>query len=133
MRTQEMLRVHPGKTLLDKEIVESSIQELIEAQQACTVCADSCLSEEEVKMLTRCIQLNLDCADVINTTVRLLSRPATPSLELVKQQLMASITALEACATECQKHSKMEHCKICMEICRSTKESTQRMLSSIKK
>jgi hypothetical protein len=42
--------------------------------QACSACADACLGEENLQTLARCIRLDLDCADVCNTTGKIFSR-----------------------------------------------------------
>jgi hypothetical protein len=46
----------------------------MECAQACTACADACLSEQNVADLAKCIRSNLDCADICDTTGRVLSR-----------------------------------------------------------
>ena len=49
--------------------------------QVCTACADACLGEDDVGELTRCIRLDLDCADLcaaLHDTIDLWSR-VTPS------------------------------------------------------
>jgi len=53
-------------------------QELIDALNNCAIecshCAMACLDEEDVKMLTACIKLDIDCAEVCRVTASLLSR-----------------------------------------------------------
>ena len=46
----------------------------IECAQACTACADACLSEDSVAELTKGIRTCADCADVCDTSGRVLSR-----------------------------------------------------------
>ena len=49
--------------------------------ESCELCATSCLREEDVKMLSRCIQLDRDCATVCWTASQVMSRDS----EFVKQ------------------------------------------------
>ncbi|MFA6924626.1 MAG: four-helix bundle copper-binding protein [Bacteroidales bacterium] len=80
----------------------------------CTHCASACLNEQDIKMLTRCIRLDHDC-----TVICLLAIKAMASgSEFVKQICKLCAEVCNACATECEKHSHMEHCKRCAEKCR---------------
>ncbi|MDQ3108478.1 MAG: hypothetical protein M3R17_01165 [Bacteroidota bacterium] len=40
----------------------------------CKSCAVDCLNEANVKMLTRCIKLNLDCAEICKVTSSFVAR-----------------------------------------------------------
>ena len=80
----------------------------------CSHCAMACLDENDVKMLTACVKLNIDCADVCKLAASLLSRGSEHGNHLLEE--CAEIC--EACATECEKHSHMEHCKRCADVCR---------------
>jgi ferredoxin len=42
--------------------------------ESCELCAISCLREEDVKTLSRCIQLDRDCASLCWTASQLMSR-----------------------------------------------------------
>lgn len=80
----------------------------------CNHCATACLKEDDVKMLTRCIQLDLDCAAICNLAVNLISRDSEHAGLVIEE----CISICNACADECEKHRKMEHCKRCADICR---------------
>jgi len=69
----EMLRTYP-KDLgqVDQKALVDCIEACMECGQSCTTCADACLSEEMVSELTKCILTNLDCADLCDTTARIL-------------------------------------------------------------
>ena len=51
----------------------AGIEACFERAQACTACADACLSEDMVAELTKCIRTCTDCADLCDTTGRVLS------------------------------------------------------------
>jgi hypothetical protein len=59
---------------VDKQALADCIDVCFDCAQTCTACADACLSESMVAELTKCIRTNLDCADICDTTGRLLSR-----------------------------------------------------------
>ena len=80
----------------------------------CSHCAMACLDEEDVKMLARCIKLNIDCADVCRLAASLLSRGSEHGLHLLDE----CAELCDACADECESHSDMGHCKKCAEVCR---------------
>ena len=90
----------------------------------CSHCAMACLDEQDVKMLTTCIKLNIDCAEVCRLTVSLLSRGSQHGHHLLKE----CIEICEACATECDRHSHMEHCKKCAAVCRDCVEECTAMV-----
>ena len=35
---------------------------------ACNYCASACLQEEDVKMMAKCISMDMDCAEICRTT-----------------------------------------------------------------
>ena len=89
----------------------------------CNHCAMACLDENEVKMMARCIKLDIDCADICRLTASLLARGSEHGEHLLKE--CAGIC--NACAQECEKHSNMEHCRTCAEVCRHCAEECSAM------
>ena len=59
---------------VDKQKPLECIEACVECAQACTACADGCLGEDRVAELTKCIRTETDCADICDTTGRVLSR-----------------------------------------------------------
>ncbi len=122
MRIEEMLSTHPLKQQM-KPAIPSTIAAIFECADACLSCADACLAEEQVQNLVRCIRLNLDCAEICETTGKILSRQTEADPELLRAQLQACIVACRRCADECDRHAQMhEHCRICAEVCRECEE-----------
>lgn len=97
---------------------QKTIQLLNDCSAACNHCATACLDEQDVKMLSRCIKLDIDCAQVCSLTASLLARGSEHGEHLMKE--CAEIC--NACADECEKHTHMEHCKKCAEACRACAE-----------
>ena len=104
-------------------MLNSRYQACIEAcsncAMACETCAASCLREDDVKMMARCIELDRDCADICATTGAVLSRQTGNNVETTRALLEACRTACKTCGDECASHAEMhEHCKICADACR---------------
>jgi len=97
------------------------ISMLNECAAECNHCTSACLDEQDVKMLTKCIKLELDCAEICRLATSFLSRGSDHAVHILKE--CAEIC--DACATECEKHSHMEHCKKCAEVCRKCAEACQ--------
>ncbi|MGI8597149.1 MAG: four-helix bundle copper-binding protein [Thermoleophilaceae bacterium] len=103
-----------------------------ECGQACTACADSCLSEEGIEQLGKCIRLDLDCADVCAATLRVLSRQHEYDATVTRALLEACRTACRACAEECESHADHhEHCRLCAESCRRCEQACDELLGAI--
>lgn len=104
-------------------------KELLEALNNCAAecnhCATACLNEVDVKMLARCIKLDIDCAAICQLTAAYVARDSEHAHHLLKE--CAEIC--EACADECEKHAKhgMEHCRVCAETCRRCAEECMQM------
>ena len=91
----------------------------------CNHCATACLDEQDVKMLARCIKLDIDCADICLLSASNVARDSEHAHHLLKE--CAEIC--EACAEECEKHAKhgMEHCRVCAEACRRSAEECMQL------
>jgi Domain of Unknown Function (DUF326) len=117
---------------IDRDALATCIDACFECAQVCTACADACLSEEMVAELTKCIRIDLDCADICATTGAVLSRHAGYDANLTKVVLQACRTACAGCAIECEDHAGMhEHCRICAETCRRCEQACADLLASI--
>lgn len=78
-------------------------------------------------MMRKCIQTDLECAEICESTYKLLIMDSKPKLELVK----ICLDLCEACAEECEKHAAhgMEHCRECAEACRSCAEACRKLVA----
>jgi hypothetical protein len=91
---------------------ETLIRKLTECALECHKCMAACLEEEDVSMMARCIELDLDCAEICTTTAAYVVR---------NSESMATLLAIcgeicKACAEECQKHDAA-HCQQCAAVC----------------
>ena len=132
MRTTEMINTYPAEISLDRDLLARVVDTLVACSQACTACADACLSEDTVGELRKCIRTNLDCADICNTTARVLSRHTGYDANLTRVQLQACVQACRSCGDECERHAgHHEHCRVCAEACRACEKACNELLAAI--
>ena len=91
---------------------ETLIKKLNECVTECHRNISACLEEEDVSMMARCIELNIDCSEICSVTAAFVAR---------NSESTATILALcgeicKACGDECQKHDA-DHCQRCATIC----------------
>jgi hypothetical protein len=101
------------------------LRTLTDCAAACSYCASACLDEENVNMLSKCIKLDMDCADICGLVAKLLTRGSKHAFHLLKE----CVEICGACAAECEKHAQhgMEHCRECAEACRKCAEECMQM------
>jgi hypothetical protein len=128
-----MLENHPaGLDGLDREVLSRCIEACFDCAQTCIACADACLSEQMVTNLLKCIRLNLDCADMCETTGKVLSRRTGYDANLTRAIVQTCAMACKMCGDECQMHAEMhKHCQICAEACRRCEQACQALLSAL--
>jgi hypothetical protein len=90
---------------------------LAECKAACNNCLTSCLDEKDVKMMAKCIKLDLDCAKICEITADFISRQSDHAQHLIKE----CIEICTKCAQECVKYD-MEHCQRCAVACKKCAE-----------
>ncbi|MGI8634942.1 MAG: four-helix bundle copper-binding protein, partial [Segetibacter sp.] len=88
----------------------------------CNHCASACLQEEDVKMMAKCIQLDMECAAICYAAAQLMSLGSDQAKAFCR--LCADIC--EQCGDECGKH-QTEHCKECADACRQCAEECRKM------
>ena len=126
-----MLDTYPRSFQLDADQLAQTIDMLVDCANTCTQCADACLAEGDPD-LARCIRRNLDCADICNTTSRVVSRQTEYDADVTRPLLEACIAACRSCGDECERHADhMEHCRICAEQCRSCEEACRSLLAAM--
>ena len=109
--------------------LKQCIDACIACATTCNHCAISCLEEQEVQNLTKCIRLDLECAAICKAAAELMSVESTFSKDLC--QLCAAIC--NACAEECEKHAAMgmDHCRECAEACRACAKETMEIYEEL--
>lgn len=90
---------------VDRERLVACIEACVDCAQACGACADAFVSEDAVAELTTCIRTNQDCADICETTARVLSRRTGCGANITRSVLQACMTACRSCADACGRHA----------------------------
>ncbi len=88
----------------------------------CDHCATACLQEDDVKMMARCIALDIDCAAICRLTAGAMARGS----EFAKATCAVCAQICQACGDECAKHPH-PHCQECAQACRRCADECRRM------
>jgi hypothetical protein len=132
MTFEEVIRLHPHPTAVDRDTLLRCIEECLDCGASCTACADASLSEPDVVEMRRVIRLCLDCADECDATARIMTRQTERDLNLMRTMLEACSTACAVCAAECDLHAAHhEHCRVCAEVCRRCKQACDDLLAAL--
>ena len=106
-------------------------RQFAECIQACYDCADAsdhcavaCLAEDDPKMMARCIELDIDCAQVCRLAAGYMARDS----EFMSTMCGVCADICETCGEECEKHD-MPHCQECAEACRRCAKLCRQMAS----
>lgn len=75
-------------------------------------CISACLKEDDVKMMARCIELDMDCSLLCVVTAKLLARGSEEGFHIARH----CAEVCRKCAAECRKHA-MKHCQDCADCC----------------
>lgn len=107
---------------MTKQEFASCIEACNACADACDFCAASCLQEQDVKMMARCIALDMDCAQICRLAAGYMARGSENAKAICQQ--CADIC--QACGDECGKH-QMSHCQECAAACRRCADECRRM------
>ena len=76
------------------------VQVLLNCSKHCNHCADASLNSGYIEMMVDCIRINQVCAEICNTTAKILSL----SYDNVDDLVDYCQSICESCASECKKH-----------------------------
>jgi hypothetical protein len=107
----------------DYHTYKTCIDACLRCAAVCNHCAISCTHEDDVKMMARCIQLDMECAALCYAAAQLMSLGS----EQAKALCRICAEACEACGAECGKHAHNTHCQECAAACRHCAEECRRM------
>ncbi len=93
------------------------LEHLYACATACNKCYNACLNEEDINMMTRCIELDRECAEICLLTASAVARDS----ENREKYLAICAEFCQLCADECAKHGA-DHCKECADMCRKCAE-----------
>lgn len=90
---------------------------------ACNHCAASCLKEDNVSDMTKCIELDMDCAELCRLASAFMARNSPFALDLCR--LCAQVC--DKCAEVCARHDH-DHCQDCARACKRCADECRLML-----
>jgi hypothetical protein len=129
--TKEMLDAVRTRITLATEDVAAAIDACLRCTQTCTTCANADLAEDDVDELRLCAALCLNCADVCDVTLRLLSRPAHWDPYAIQRVVQACVRTCNSSAEECARHAQHHrHCAICEKVCRACAQACAALLEA---
>jgi hypothetical protein len=109
-----------------------AMQRLIDAASACEQACTMCAASTGMEGMDRCHAMCMTCADMCNTTMRMMLRPAGYDMDSMMAMLQANMTMCLACAAECEKHPDMQVCMMCAAACREMAKACETMMASMK-
>jgi hypothetical protein len=135
--TRELLdslvpEVSLGSTDSASSVLAPIVDALSECEEAVTVCAAAMLAEERFDQRRLAALHDLNCADVLAATRRLLSR-ATEDTVLLGAQLEACVIACRRSHETCSRHAAHhEHCRLCSEATRRAADACNQALEALR-
>jgi len=123
--TKEMPMMGMG---MDMMMMQECIEACSAAEQATTMCADSMMGDD----MMMCRSMCMNAADMGNTMMRMMMRPAGMHMESMMAMMSATMMMMNACADECVKMADMsEEAKMCAEVCRQCAMSCKKMMDAM--
>lgn len=106
----------------DYHTYQTCIQACLTCASVCNHCASSCTKEPDIKIMSKCIQLDMECSALCYASAQLMSLGSDKAKDLCK----ICATACDDCTAECSKHEN-EHCKECAEACKQCAAECRKM------
>jgi uncharacterized protein DUF326 len=129
---RQMLDTYPHHSPADAEVLAAAIDALSDCVQACTADVDADLSESDLADMVKCIRLCLNCADVCEATLGVVSRPAQWDANVGRPLLESCVAICKSCGDECERHAHAHvHCRLCAAACRQCEQACRRLLGAI--
>ncbi|UNO42283.1 hypothetical protein [Streptomyces sp. MST-110588] len=120
------------KTRLSPGVLEESVAALRECEEAVTVCAAAMLTEGEPEQMREAVSRDVDCADVLTATRRVLARAGGGDVGVLAAQLNACAVACERSNELCSQHADhLEHCRVCAEATGKAAEACRRIMAGV--
>lgn len=113
------------KTMRDYHEYKSCIDACLRCASICNHCAICCTEDEDVQMMAKCIQLDMECAEICYASAKLMSLGS----DRAKDICLICADVCNECANECSKHDN-EHCRECSRTCRNCSEQCLKMAGS---
>jgi hypothetical protein len=129
---RQMLSTIHRSDFVSADALVAAIDALSDCSQACSADTSADLGEQDLAEMVTCIRLCLDCTDICDATLAVLSRITEPDPKVTKPLLESCVAICDGCGDECERHAKMyEHCRVCGEACRRCERACKELLTAI--
>ena len=129
---QMLSATHRGNSIGADALV-GAIDALSDCSQECSADISTDLGDQNLAEMVTCIRLCLDCTDICDATIAILSRMTKPDRQVTGPLLESCIAICDRCGAECERHAKMhEHCRVCGEACRRREQACKELLAAIR-
>jgi len=126
--TEKMMTMMPMEMTMDVKLMQQCIEACAAAEQAATMCADAGMGEGMGRMTSMCA----NTADMTNTMMRMMMRPAGYDMASMMAMLEATVMMCRACASECMMHADMsDACALCAEVCSNAATACEELKASV--
>lgn len=132
LQMRELFDSMTVKGQLSSENLAAAVDALQDCAEAVTVCAAAMLTEPDREQLSSAVGRDMDCADVVEATRRVLTRATGPDSALLSAQLEACLLACERSHEMCSPHAMHHlHCRICSEATRRCADMCRDVLKAL--
>lgn len=129
---RQMLDTYPNHSRIGAGVLATAIDALSDCIQSCTADVDADLSGSDLADMVKCIRLCLQCTDVCEATLGVVSRPAKWDANVARPLVQACVAICKSCGDECEHHAQMHaHCRVCEESCRRCEKACRELLAAI--
>ena len=97
--TADMMKAMSMPAGMDMSAMQDCMDQCSMCMQACTMCADQMAGMEG---MGRCASMSMTCADVCDTTMRMMMRPMGMDMGALESMLRACMAMCEATMAECR-------------------------------
>ncbi|WP_215449679.1 hypothetical protein [Streptomyces sp. ATCC 21386] len=131
IHTRELFDSVTTESNLGNETLAAAVDVLAECETAVTACATGMLAQKDADTLREAIDRDLDCADVVAATRRILTRHNGHDPALITAQVEACLIACRRSHDVCIGHAQHhEHCRICADATARAADSCRHILDA---
>ncbi|MGI5487942.1 four-helix bundle copper-binding protein [Microtetraspora malaysiensis] len=132
-QTRELFDTVTGKAGLNSEVLARIVDTLQECEEVVAACAMGMLGEQDAMQMASAISRDLDCADIVETTRRVLTRGSGPDNRLISAQFQSCLLACERSHELCSQHAAHHaHCRVCSDATRRCADMCREVLDAIR-
>ncbi|MGW4340046.1 hypothetical protein ACWEK5_45825 [Rhodococcus koreensis] len=130
--TRELFDTMTAKSGLGSDVLARAVDTLQECEEIVAACSMGMLGAQDALQLAPAISRDLDCADLLGVTRRVLTRGSGPDHTLITAQVEACLLACERSHELCSQHADHHaHCRMCSDATRRCADMCREVLTSL--